>query len=884
MTDQAKAGTANILSKLALKWKLILMISVPLLVLGWFSMSDIQTNWRNADQAEAGLELANLSVAMSSLVHELQKERGFSAGFIGSKGAKFSSELPKQRNDADVKAAALKEFLATISLDNYDAELGNYVRDAVNDLDQIGAYRQRISNHDIPGAEAIGYYTGMNGKFLNTVAFLPKLAVSPALTNTATAYANFLLSKERAGIERAVLTGAFSADSLKGALATKFQRLVNEQNSYMSVFQTAATPEANAFYTQTMRDASVDEVMRMRTVASGQDSGFGIDSAYWFKMSTGRINLLKQVENWLAENLIAGTNTFSDQARAALIWSASLTGVALVLSILLATMFTRIILRQLGGEPSNLVTIVDAIAGGDLEMDLSSDHPATGIFSAMQTMQGNLKERQETDQKELENSTRLKSALDRVGTNVLMVDDQHTIIYANDTFIEEFGGLQSTIRKGVPSFSADTLVGSSIDMFFPDAAQQRNVRDGLSATHEAELKIDRLTFRLISNPVFGEDQQRLGTVIEWTDRTQELAAERDVQAVVSNVLDGDLTRRISVEDKAGFFKTLSEGVNGIVIKLADAMLEINQSSSAVQSGATEISQGNTNLSQRTEEQAASLEETASSMTELTQNVRDNAEAAANADKLSSSARDTAEQGGEVVGQAIQAMEEINASSKKIADIIGAIDEIAFQTNLLALNASVEAARAGEQGRGFAVVASEVRNLAGRSANAAKEIKDLIEHSVASVEAGSQLVNASGETLSEIVAGVREVSTIVGEISDASQRSSNGIDEINTAISQMDEMTQQNAALVEEIAAASENMRQQAEGLNEVVAAYQVDPTSRSDKRKVGNEGSPTGVERRGSDRPWSGAQPAAANPSPAGNGEMAAAAVAGGSEGNWQEF
>ena len=247
---------------------------------------------------------------------------------------------------------------------------------------------------------------------------------------------------------------------------------------------------------------------------------------------------------------------------------------------------------------------------------------------------------------------------------------------------------------------------------------------------------------------------------------------------------------------------MSRGVNQLADNMAEVVSRVKRVAADVHRGADEISAGNANLSQRTEEQSSSLEETASSMEEMTTTVKQNADNAAQANQLALAARDQAEKGGTVVSQAVAAMAGINEASKKIADIIGVIDDIAFQTNLLALNAAVEAARAGEQGRGFAVVASEVRSLAGRSATAAKEIKELIQDSVRKVEDGSVLVTQSGQTLEKIVAAVKKVSDIVAEIAAASREQSSGIEQVNRAVMQMDELTQQNAALVEEATAAS----------------------------------------------------------------------------------
>ena len=334
-----------------------------------------------------------------------------------------------------------------------------------------------------------------------------------------------------------------------------------------------------------------------------------------------------------------------------------------------------------------------------------------------------------------------------------------------------------------------------------------------------ERALGGLTFRTVTNPVIGERGERLGTVMEWTQRTQEVRVEEELQGVLAAVNGGDLSRRIDLGDKSGFFEGLGAGVNRLAESLVEIVSRVKSAGREIAMGAEEITAGNSNLSLRTEEQASSLEETASSMEEMTTTVKQNADNAAQANQLALAARDQAEQGGAVVGKAVDAMSGINDSAKKIADIIGVIDEIAFQTNLLALNAAVEAARAGEQGRGFAVVASEVRSLAGRSATAAKEIKSLIEDSVRKVEDGSGLVTQSGRTLGEIVTSVKKVSDIVAEIAAASREQSSGIEQVNRAVVQMDELTQQNAALVEEATAASQSMAGLVRDLNDMLGRY-----------------------------------------------------------------
>ncbi len=441
-----------------------------------------------------------------------------------------------------------------------------------------------------------------------------------------------------------------------------------------------------------------------------------------------------------------------------------------------------------------------------------------------------------------------------------------TIITANDNFLSVVG------------YTLDEIKGKHHNMFaepeYASSAQYKQFWEKLNRGEYDAGEYKRIGknnkevwIHASYNPILDLNGKPFKVVKYANDITAQTDALNQVQQLVDAAIDGDLSKSIDSERYDGFVRRLTDGVNrmlqAVVIPLresarvASAMSEgdlrekmegdfsgeyavlrdainttvdnlrsmvgqIQGSATNIVSGAAEIAQGNTDLSQRTEEQASSLQETASSMEELTSTVKQNADNAQQANQLASGAREQAEKGGEVVQNAVKAMSDINTSSKKIADIIGVIDEIAFQTNLLALNAAVEAARAGEQGRGFAVVAGEVRNLAQRSAGAAKEIKQLIQDSVEKVDDGSKLVDMSGQTLEEIVAAVKKVSDIIAEIAAASQEQSTGIEQVNKAITQMDEVTQQNAALVEEAAAASESMDEQAKGLEQLMQYFKTD--------------------------------------------------------------
>jgi len=456
-------------------------------------------------------------------------------------------------------------------------------------------------------------------------------------------------------------------------------------------------------------------------------------------------------------------------------------------------------------------------------------------------------------------NARVKSALDVTSTNIMVADDEFNIVYLNAAQQAMMKTAEADLRAELSQFDPNDLVGRNIDIFHKNPAHQRQMLERLSSTYTTNIQVGPRHFNLIANPVYGDDGERVGTVVEWKDETSERGIQEEIQTVVDAVSKGDFSSSINLAGKDGFMLGMAENINSIAStvsdvmdevggmlealsqgdltksidkdyegvydqlkndanatasKLRDTVVAIGGAATEVASGSQQITAGANDLSQRTEQQAANLEETAASMEEMASTIKQNADNSDQASSLASSARDSANKGGDVVGEAVTAMGKIEDSSRRISDIIGVIDEIAFQTNLLALNAAVEAARAGDAGRGFAVVASEVRSLAQRSAQAAKDIKDLINESSDQVKGGVELVNQTGESLTEIVESIRKVADIVAEISAASNEQSTGADEINSAITQMDEMTQQNSALVEENASAAKTMSDQAARMNQ----------------------------------------------------------------------
>ncbi len=512
-------------------------------------------------------------------------------------------------------------------------------------------------------------------------------------------------------------------------------------------------------------------------------------------------------------------------------------------------------LRQvLGADPAQLDGLLDKLARADFSPLPAPPDGAGGLYRKAHQAHEAVRNMLKPLTVKANEANRLRSILERLPDAVTLADRHGKVVYANAAARSLFGAVRGAVPAG-----SDGPVGVDLHGFFATLDRGRGL--DLGREQRTTLHVGTRTLSLQVVPLGGEGN---GALLLWEDATQLARMEQEIQDIIEASINGDLERRIPTEDKQGFHLKVSRSINDLLTvnsqvvqevtrvlarmaeghlrepvnfdydgtyrtlksnlqkatgKLAEALAQVKQTADEVRRGAEEIAAGNLDLNQRTQQQAGSLEQTAASMEQMTGTVRHNAENARMASELSASAAQDAEKGGEVVGKAIDAMSEINEASNRIADIIGVIDEIAFQTNLLALNAAVEAAHAGEQGRGFAVVASEVRNLAQRSAEAAKEIKDLIEDSVQKVNVGSELVDETGRSLQGIVQAVNKVNTIISEIATANQEQALGIDQVNRAVLQMDEMTQQNAGLVKQVAAASEALGENARALHSALSFF-----------------------------------------------------------------
>ncbi len=531
---------------------------------------------------------------------------------------------------------------------------------------------------------------------------------------------------------------------------------------------------------------------------------------------------------------------------------------------------TAACLRQqseaLGHGPHRLAALARDIATGadlDAHTDARSYMPGSLAHALADTARHVQAQRAREAEAHAENA-QIRQALDASRTAMMIADNDHVIRYVNRSVVALLRNQQATLRQAFPDFDAERLVGTSIHRFHANPDRIRGILNGLQATHHGKVRIGPVHFAQVVTPVFDAQGARLGFAVEWHDRTHELTLENAVAGIVDAAAQGDLEQRLQASEGASFLDGLTGGINQLLDTLGSTVDEVRQVLSAMANGdldrrmqgeyhgafaaiqrdanatagqlarmvghiqhcattistaASEIAAGNGALSERSERQAAHLQETAASMEELTATVRQNAAHARQASELAASTQGAASDGNHAMQRVVDTMQAIEGASKRIGDITGVIDGIAFQTNILALNAAVEAARAGEQGRGFAVVASEVRVLAQRSAAAAQEIKVLIDEAGRQVGEGAQLVADAGQRMQGIVGGVENVSHLMREISAASQEQSSGIEQINQTVVQMDQATQQNAALVEEATAAARELQSQAGALNQAVSVF-----------------------------------------------------------------
>jgi len=856
------------LANLKIKYKLILMLFFPMMGLLYFSLDNVSEKAKTYEEM-AGLErLVGLMLKVSDLVHQFQRERGVSGFYLISPQAHLLQELAQERVTTNSAINALQQTAQTLDIHYFGENFRAALTEILQDVTEVHKYRDQVDKLALTEPEVIRVYSELNSQLVRFIGKLANYGDNEGLLKGELAYMNLIIAKENAGLERSLLTRIFKQHYFEQAQYKQLVAVTTTQDLFLGrSLDLYLDAEQLAIFKKRLSDEVMQETERLRNLVYTAEAEGLIkesDPEHWFKVQTKKIEIFKQLEDILGNSIYQRASLFKNNAYQDFIFICGFT--ALIFS--LAGYLAYLILKGITTRLNNAVGAAYSIADGNLENNIHVDSlDETGkLLKAFSKMQRQLRVRRTEDKRIADEALRLNRALDVVTTNVLIADNNHRIIYLNNAARQLFTQEKYNISKDLPNFDVERLLGEKIDIFHKNPQQINQHLDQLLSSYKFTVRLGNLVLDSTITPVINSNHERIGTVTELTDRSLELVTAQEISTVLTAALQGDFKQRLSLEHKTGFFLSFSESLNRIldtnqaifeetlytfaalakgdltkgirnqylgafgqlkqdanttIQKLTEVMQAIQQTALRVNETAADIAIGTANLNQRTEQQAASLEETAASMEQMTSTVQRNAEHAHQAAQLASEAKHQAEQGGIVIHKSIVAIQAMSQSSRQVTDIIGVIDEIAFQTNLLALNAAVEAARAGEHGRGFAVVATEVRNLAQRSAAAAKEIKTLIHHSVSTVNEGTLLASESGHTLGEILKAVQQVHEIITEIAAASREQALGINQVNAVINQLEEITQQNANLAQASTVASDVMRQQAQNLMTQVSFFQI---------------------------------------------------------------
>ncbi len=757
----------NILKKTSVKNKLIVLVSVPLLALLVYSSLSILKNYSDMSSISKIEQLSKISVKTCNLVHELQKERGMSAGFLGSSGVNFAKEIIAQRKLTDSRIEELNKTLKKAPIKSFDVEYQEALNLVLDDLDQIKDMRVKVSSQSIKFKKALAYYTGLNKKFLELTAMVSRLSTNPKITQNINAYVNFLLGKERAGIERAVMSSVFAANEFATGQYQRFITLVAEQNDYINVFKNFASPEQKALYEEEAKSENFTTVEKYRRFGLTNMPGVLdlVDPKTWFEVQTKRINQLKKVEDSLAKDLGKTAGSALAGARTSLLTSVVVGASCLLLTILLAMSIINYIASFVTKVTDSLTELAEGNYESSLVMDSQDEFGSIALtFNAsVANLAKVTKEANEKIESEVERlsaeSIKFVQMIENMPTNIILVDLDGKFATQNPSSEKTFS--QNTSRLGI---TASSVVGNSFEIFSLNqtkysqlASQQQQHSEIIDFKGE---KIEISLYPLIDNG------RQTGSMLVWDVVTAREQIKQREEEVKRQLIDS-------------------------VTNLNNSSTELNQVSSGLDNNIVDVAESTQTVQGLMNGVSAATEEMVSSIAEIARNTE-------NAASMSLSAVETIESAERVIA-------ELKDGCEEISGILKVITEIANQTNLLALNATIEAARAGEAGKGFAVVANEVKELASRTAEATDDIRVKIEN----VQSGSeQAINSIGQATdsvksinsinSTIASSVEEQTAVTAEIGESIRNSSQKVEDMSSSINDMKPLIENNKHTSEEI--------------------------------------------------------------------------------------
>ncbi|QKE29115.1 NIT sensor-containing MCP-domain signal transduction protein [Arcobacter acticola] len=707
------------LSKLSIKQKLILIMLIPLIVVILLAAKLAIDSFSTSKNLRALDRVVILSTKIGALVHEAQKERGMTAGFLGSSGEKFKVELPAQRLNVDEKLKELNTLLNTFNKNEYSSEFLENLNLSLKKIEDLNNTRNGVNSLSLNAGIAIGYYTDLNKLLLNVIGSITKLSNSATVSQQLVSYMNFLLSKERAGVERAVGTNTFAKDSFGEGMKAKFYTLIAEQNAYMDSFLKVSDSKVVEFYKTNLKGDSVDEVERIRKIAlySDIETNFEVDANHWFKEITEKINLLKKVEDYISQTLIITINDeMSDSNQNMIIFGLlSILGIALTMILARTIAFTILI-------------------------DVASVKRGVENFFAFINFEKD---------------------------DIELID-----VKSND----ELGMMSKIINKNIEDTKANIQKDRAL------------IADTIRVTNAINKGYLNTKIELGSNnPSLNELKDIINEMLETLNSNIS-----NILKVLTSYSKLDFRPKLTQNNLEGIIKELENDVNILGDVITQTLLENKRIGITLSNNANILTKNMQEIANAANSQAASLEETAASLEEITSNITNNTQTTTQMASYGNKVKTSISLGQDLANKTVVSMEEINSQTSAINEAITIIDQIAFQTNILSLNAAVEAATAGEAGRGFAVVAGEVRTLASRSAEAAKQIKDLVENAQRKTYEGKEIASDMIKGYAQLNENITVTLDLIQNVTTASKEQATGMIQINDAVNSLDQITQQNA--------------------------------------------------------------------------------------------